>query len=357
MDDSRKTKKQLIDELMQSRERVAQLEKAESERKRMEDTFQKSEEQFSHAFHRSPAGMTITHLDDGKFIDANKSFLDIFGFTRDEVIGSNSIELNILSAKARADIVEAQIEAGGLRNFEIEARTKSGETVIVLISSTLVEEDGDLYHITTLIDITERKQAEKTIILSEERLRLSTELANVAVWEYDLVENRMARSDNHDQLYGLEKQDVWVIDTFLDATHPDDRERSNRIIQESINPGGPDHYNFDFRVIWPDESVHWLSVSGEVVERDENGNGQHVRGCLIDITERKQAEETIKKLNEELEERVLERTHRLNILVKSMTGREVRMAELKKVIETLRRQLIKNEIEPAADDPLKLETW
>jgi len=91
---------------------------------------------------------------------------------------------------------------------------------------------------------------------------------------------------NHDQLYGLEWQNHWDINTFLNATHPDDREYSNELIQRSVAIGGPDEYNFDFRVIWPDKTIHWLNVTGQVVVRDAQGKGIIVRGCLIDITER-----------------------------------------------------------------------
>lgn len=146
--------------------------------------------------------------------------------------------------------------------------------------------------------ITETKNAEATIRESEERLRLSTELANVAVWEFDLNANSMSRSKNHDKLYGLEWQSNWEFETFLKATHPDDREYSNNIIRKSTAAGGPDNYKFDFRVVYPDKSIHWLEVTGEVIERNSEGLGLIVRGTLIDITERKHAENELLISNE-----------------------------------------------------------
>jgi PAS domain S-box-containing protein len=140
-------------------------------------------------------------------------------------------------------------------------------------------------------DITVSKRAEETLRISEERLRLSTELANVAVWEFDFNTNSMSRSKNHDSLYGLEWQSKWEFETFLNATHPVDREYSNQIIQNSAAAGGPDNYKFDFRAVHPDKSIHWLEVTGQVVERNPEGRGVIVRGTLIDITERKKIEE------------------------------------------------------------------
>ncbi|MHB8578555.1 MAG: PAS domain-containing protein [Ignavibacteriaceae bacterium] len=135
---------------------------------------------------------------------------------------------------------------------------------------------------------------------NEERLRLSTELAKVAVWEYDWVANIMTRSKNHDQLYGLDWQFKWDLNTFLNAIHPDNREYSNNIIQKSIGAGGGDQYQFDFRVIYPDHSIHWLAVVGEVIKRNAMGEGVLVHGSLTDITDRKKTEDELFEKNSRL---------------------------------------------------------
>lgn len=162
---------------------------------------------------------------------------------------------------------------------------------------TVVKDESGkhLYRVVNCQDITDRVKAEEALKKSEERLRLSTELANVAVWEYSFLENSMSRSTNHDRLYGLEWQTHWDIQTFLNATHPEDREYSNAAIQNSVAPGGAPNYTFDFRVVYPDQSIHWLNVIGQVVERDTNGQGVLVRGCLFDITKRKHAEEALQR--------------------------------------------------------------
>lgn len=139
------------------------------------------------------------------------------------------------------------------------------------------------------------EQANDRLLVSEELLRLSTELSNVAVWEYSFITNTMSRSKNHDMLYGLSWQDRWDIGTFLDATHPDDRSISHEIIKNAVAPGGGDQYTFDFRVVHPDHPIRWLSVIGKVVERNSKGEGVMVRGSLIDITERKEAERELIK--------------------------------------------------------------
>ncbi|MDA8410197.1 MAG: PocR ligand-binding domain-containing protein [Treponema sp.] len=128
-------------------------------------------------------------------------------------------------------------------------------------------------------------RTQEALLMTTERLRLATEMAGIAVWEYDFNSNSMTRSDNHDALYGLAPQPHWDIGTFLAATYPDDRKLSNYYIEKSVAPGGPDRYEFDFRVVFPDASIRWLNVKGQVIRRDDEGRGVIVRGCLIDITE------------------------------------------------------------------------
>jgi PAS domain S-box-containing protein len=268
--------------------------------KRDEAELRESEQRFFRVFRISPVAIGVTRLSDARFVDVNEAMEDLTGYSRDELIGKTSLELNLYdNPQTRSHLVQKTRAAGGYKNAEFRLRRKSGELRDILVSSELIDLSSDRYAIAIAHDITERKQAEEALRLSEERLRMSTQIAHVAVWEYDLVADQMHRSSNHDRLYGLEEQDRWVIQTFLNATHPDDRERSNRIIQDSIQPGGPDSYSFDFRVIWPDQTVHWLAVTGEVVQRDPDGVATLIRGALIDITERKQAEEEL-RLSEEL---------------------------------------------------------
>ncbi|MDF7801753.1 PAS domain S-box protein [Pontiellaceae bacterium B1224] len=149
-------------------------------------------------------------------------------------------------------------------------------------------------------ELQERTIKERTRELKEreEWLRLSTETANVAVWEYDLIKNRMARSQNHEALYGLEPHEIWTKDDFMKAVHPEDREFASGTIDRSIATGGPDDFHFDYRTLWPDHSEHWLSLSGRITARNKEGVATRMRGCLMDITERKQAEEELKKSGE-----------------------------------------------------------
>jgi len=136
----------------------------------------KSEERFSKAFHDSPAGLTITSLADGMFIDANESYLRMFEYSRAEVIGHTSIELKMLGPEERAKPIQQLHEQGRVTNFELQMQAKLGRLLNVLFSTAQIELNGMACALTTVIDITERKRAEEKLRDSEERLEILHEI-------------------------------------------------------------------------------------------------------------------------------------------------------------------------------------
>ncbi len=132
-----------------------------TERRHAELALRESEEKFANAFHVSPAALSITRIADGKFLDINEAFLRLFEFDRAEVIGHTSTELNMLTPEERAPLIAAQLATGGLRNAELLAHAKSGKAVNLMFSSKPMKLSGEPCHITVMIDITERKQAEE----------------------------------------------------------------------------------------------------------------------------------------------------------------------------------------------------
>ncbi len=137
-------------------------------------------------------------------------------------------------------------------------------------------------------------------------------------------------------------------DLFADL-HPDDYEPFMASLQKSMENLTP--WNHEFRVIWErDQSLHW--IRGRSNPRKEADGSILWHGVLSDITERKHAEQALQEAHNTLEQRVEERTRELQKLVNAMAGREVRMAELKQVIQKLRRQLMDAGQHPTADDPL-----
>jgi PAS domain S-box-containing protein len=148
------------------------------ERKQAEKALAESNQRFVAAFQGSPAILSITRISDGKYLDVNQAFLDTFEFSRDEVIGHTSTELGILGIEARKQLVKAQIEAGGLQNAEIEARSKSGRIVYLMFSSRPLLLNGEQHHITTAIDRGERRKAE---------MKVAEQLSELQRWQQAML--------------------------------------------------------------------------------------------------------------------------------------------------------------------------
>ncbi|MFD0989082.1 PAS domain S-box protein [Mariniflexile jejuense] len=269
-----------------------------SKQKDYEKALKLSEEKFKESFRLSPYLVSLTSMD-GLVLEVNDMIFETFGYTKEEFLGNNTTNLPIwVNPEERLASIDKLKKDGILRDMEVKYRKKSGEIGDFLLSATIIELTDEKVLLSIIKEITKRKQTEKALKESEQLLRLSSELANVAAWEFNLETNLMSRSLNHDKLYGLEPQEKWEFETFTNATHPEDREASNTIIQKSVAIGGPDHYKFDFRVIYPNGSIHWLNVIGEVIKRNKDGVGQLVRGFLIDITDRKQTEILLKQSKE-----------------------------------------------------------
>ncbi|MGB7969625.1 MAG: PAS domain S-box protein, partial [Methanobacterium sp.] len=132
-----------------------------------------NEEKFSKVFHANPAPMTIS--DGNKFIDINESYSKLTGYSREELIGFNIAELNILDANEREQYINKSKEKELINDIEFEIHTKSGEKRIITRSSELIELNGKIRYISFNYDITERKQWEETLQRQSALLNVSYE--------------------------------------------------------------------------------------------------------------------------------------------------------------------------------------
>jgi two-component system CheB/CheR fusion protein len=157
-------------------------------------------------------------------------------------------------------------------------------------------------------EITKRKQAEESLRRSEERLKRAQEIAHLGSWELDMIDNRLAWSDEAYRIFGLEPQEFHATyEAFLERVHSDDRDAVDAAYSGSIRENR-DTYEIEHRVLRKDTGE--LRFVHERCQHFRDTSGKIIRsvGMVHDITERKQAEESLRKLNAELEERVAAQT-------------------------------------------------
>ncbi|MCC5658424.1 PAS domain S-box protein [Nostoc sp. XA010] len=147
-----------------------------TERKQAEIALQNLAQKFAKAFSCSPDSITISTLQEGRFIEVNDSFVKLSGYERDEAIGKTSFELNLwVHDRDRINLLQELQATGVVRNLEFEFRQKSGKIITTLLSAEIIDLGGLPSILAVHHDITERKQVEAQLRLSAERDRLLAE--------------------------------------------------------------------------------------------------------------------------------------------------------------------------------------
>jgi PAS domain S-box-containing protein len=127
--------------------------------------------------------------------------------------------------------------------------------------------------------------------ITKERLDLAIKAGNIGIYEWDMKTNTIIWTPELEELYGFPPGGFnGKYETALKANHPIDAEATAQKIQETIEKKRD--LDLEYRVIWPNRSVHWLSAKGKT-EYDKNGKPQRMIGVVTDITTRKQAEESL----------------------------------------------------------------
>ncbi|TGE34593.1 PAS domain S-box protein [Desulfosporosinus sp. Sb-LF] len=199
-------------------------------RKTAEETLRQSEEKFSKAFHGGPIMMLMATIEEGQFIDVNEALCSSTGYTREEIIGHTSKELNFfVEADKRQKLKKMLVEQSKTENEEFDFRTKSGEIRYGLSWSQLFYLDGNPCHITGLIDVTEQKRIQKEMAKLD-RLNLIGQLAAGIAHE---IRNPMTTVRGYLQLIGAKPDYSALKDTF--ALMISELDRANFIITEFLS--------------------------------------------------------------------------------------------------------------------------
>lgn len=152
------------------------------------------------------------------------------------------------------------------------------------------------------------QQSDTDLRKSQDRLTLALEAGRIGTWDWDLQENQVYWDQYVHPLLGVQPGDlVSTLEGLIARVHPEDREQVRLSSRAMLS--GMANVSFSFRVLWPDGTVRHLAARGGASAND--AGVKRVTGVLIDITQAKRAEEEVRRLNEELEQRVTKRTEEL----------------------------------------------
>ena len=273
MEDVRKTKKQLIEEL-----NALRLEQIEQTRV--------TQEKFTKAFLQNSIPATITTVKEGRFVEVSDAFLRLVELKRDEVIGHTSRETEFITEEQRTLFYNELSKSGRIENLEIELRPKGRGLRYGLFNVVMMSINNENYLLTTIQDITDRKQTEAALRDSELKYRSLIEFSSDAIFcvdekgEYKFTNRLFAKT------FG-KTPDYFIGKTFWDIypkEHADYRyEATKRVFQTGKSE------SLEVEVPLPDKTLYFYATADPI--KDETGK---VILCLThatDITERKLVEQ------------------------------------------------------------------
>lgn len=280
-----------------------------TEQKHAEAALRDSEERYRLLFDRNPDGVFSVDAN-GRFLMVNPACAMLTGYSAEE-----------LKHKVFLDLCAPEHVPQTQAHF----RRKTQEKKYSQVETTLIRKDGQRVDVwlaggplisgdevraihCTMKDITERRETERALRDQEERLRLATRIGQIGTWYLDFSTDRFSLSERAREIFGLPQDGEVTLDHVLAAVHSEDRPEVARSLSESVERTS-EHEN-EFRVIHPDGTEHWVTARCRTIS-DASGNASLYVGVVIDSTEQKAHEQQLAALNESLEQRVAERTAKI----------------------------------------------
>ncbi|MDP3149930.1 MAG: PAS domain S-box protein [Ignavibacteria bacterium] len=270
-----------------------------TERKKIEDALRESEEKFKFAFHTSPDSVNINSLSDGKYIEINEGFTRITGYTKEDVIGKSSFEINIWeNQEQRSKLVEGLRERGRIDNLETKFRMKDGKIIHGLMSAAIILLKDKPHILSITKDITARKLGEeelqKSYVKTKELETIINRSPAVAfLWKAEENWTVEYVSENVIQ-FGYTPEELLTGKTLLSSiVYPEDL---HRVVQEvsDYSKLEVNEFNQEYRILTKSGDVRYVD-DRTWIRRDNEGKITHYQGIMLDITKRKLSEEAVKK--------------------------------------------------------------
>jgi PAS domain S-box-containing protein len=277
-----------------------------------------ADERFRLVVEASPNAIVLANVK-GRILLVNSSAEDLFGFNREELMGKPFATL--LPERFRAAYGEgtAPIPHSWGRSAaeeDLYALRKDGSETPIEIGRGPIETAEGALVLSTIVDISQRRQAEEALRASELDFRASFYSSAVGQAQVAPATGHYLRvNPKFCEISGYSEEELLQM-TFHDLTHPEDRENDSAAHERMVT-GEAAEVNREKRYLRKDGRAVWIQINASVI-RDVAGRPMRTLAIIVDISERKRAEEEVQKLNADLDQRVTERTAQLEAANKEL---------------------------------------
>lgn len=267
-----------------------------TERKRAEEALRASEERFSRAFNSSPQPIAITTLPEGRFLAVNHAWTKSLGYTPEEAVGHDVVELALLvDREQRRKLYQAIGKEQAVRDLELTLRAKNGELRYLIVFGEVIQLASEDYLLLTALDVTERKLAETALRDTEQRYKLLFERNVAGVYRATLEGEYLDCNAAFAGMFGFASPEELKLAGAW-SLYADPAIRAQMItdlhLQRSLN-------NYEMPMQRRDGSLIWVLTNITLLEgKDEEPS--IYEGIVLDITKRKQDEAKLAESREQL---------------------------------------------------------
>lgn len=255
-----------------------------------------NEERFRTAFMISPDVAILTKFSDKALVEVNQAFLDMTGFSRKEVLGRTSLELDLWAdTRDRDRINQGLMEKGQVENLTAKFKMKDGRIATGIMSAKLIELQGESYVLAHTRDITAQIEVERALKESEENFRQMAENVGEVFWlrTADMPPRYLYISPAFEEVWGVPRDSVYRdAEALFQTVVPEDRVELMRSMRRNERTAEGQHH--EFRIQRPDGSIRWIWARRAPIA-DDSGKVYRVAGMAQDVTERRLAEMALKE--------------------------------------------------------------
>jgi len=277
----------------------ADLSNENRDRQKAEDALRESERLWRSLFENTLVGIVLTNIQ-GRFVAVNAAYCTMFGYSEAELMQLSPLEITHEEDRDASKQIIAAHAAGRLRTLRLEKRyrTKSGDVVWAEVSASTVQVVGSTPLIAGFVlDITDRKRAEENLRRSEAFLAQAQEITQTGSWRWNVATGDVGWSTEHFRIFGFDPAATRPsYETFMERIEPDDRVAFARTLEIAVRDKAP--FQMEYRITLPDGTAKRLQSVGRP-DITSYGELEFV-GTVMDITERRRAEEALRDAQSDL---------------------------------------------------------